>query len=112
MSGTCVDNPVLNITGCGAVYGGEIQHSVASVPWSTLPDGKAHITGKLSTIERCWGNSNSRTMRNPAKLPGFWLDERGVWRRDRLPAIHDGSQSDAGNRQVAMIPASANERAA
>ena len=79
MSGTCSDNHRLGRIGCGQTYGGEMQHSVAKVSWSQHPDGMAHITARLSTIEKCWAKGDGE-MANPADL-GFHQDARGVWRQ-------------------------------
>ena len=79
---TCSDNHRLGRIGCGQTFGGEMQHSVAKVSWSTHPDGMAHITGKLSTIEKCWAKGNKLglgEMANPADI-GLHQDARGVWR--------------------------------
>lgn len=102
-TGKCVDNPALGIVGCGATYGGESQHCVASVPWSKLADGRAHVTGTLSTIDRLWGRGS--VLRNPSRLKEFWTDERGVTRRWReLP--------DGIHAQTATIADTQSERAA
>ena len=81
---TCSNNPRLGRVGCGQTFGGEMQHSVARVSWSTHPDGMAHITGRLSTIEACWsqglGKNGNGEMANPVDL-GFHQDARGVWRQ-------------------------------
>lgn len=77
---TCGDNPRIGRIGCGASFSGELQHSVAKVPWSTHPDGLAHITGRLSTIDLCWRKGDGQTMANPADL-GLEQDTRGIWRQ-------------------------------
>lgn len=41
---SCKDNTRLGRIGCGATYSGRVQHSVVKVPWSTYPDGMAHLT--------------------------------------------------------------------
>jgi len=82
--GVCVDNPRLGITGCRASYGGEMQHSVARVPWGASADGRAHITGRLSTIDKCW--TKGGVLRNPAEVAGLVQDDRGVWRQDMTAA--------------------------
>ena len=85
---TCRDNPKLGIIGCGARYSGELQHSVARVPWSIQPDGRAHITLSPSTATK-WDRAG---MPEPAALglvetsPGRWgfpLDDAA---RERLAA--------------------------
>lgn len=53
-SAKCVDNERTNRIGCGAAYSGKLQHCVAKVPWSNHPDGRAHITASLSTIDLMW----------------------------------------------------------
>lgn len=82
---TCVDNPATGRTGCGASFSGQLQHSVAKVPWSTHPDGLAHITGRLSTIDMCWSKGDGTTMANPADI-GLEQDSRGIWRQPMTPA--------------------------
>jgi hypothetical protein len=82
MSATCVDNPRLGLVGCGATYGGEVQHSVARVPWSTSPDGMAHITGRLSTIDKCWAFGKDGVLTDPINVSGLQLDARNVWRQE------------------------------
>ncbi len=77
---TCSDNPRLGRIGCGQTFGGEMQHSVARVSWSAHPDGMAHVTGRLSTIDKCWAKGKGGEMANPADL-GFHQDARGVWRQ-------------------------------
>jgi hypothetical protein len=93
---TCTDNPRIGIIGCGQTYGGEMQHSVARVPWSTHPDGLAHITARLTNIELCWAKGDS-AMADPATV-GLEPNDRGVWRmpmsdedRDRLADVRHGS---------------------
>ena len=76
---TCTDNARLGRTGCGATYSGELQHSVARVPWSRHPDGLAHITASLSVIDKCWAKGG-REMADPAAL-GFEQDASGRWRK-------------------------------
>ena len=76
MSGACTDNPRLGITGCGATYSGEMQHCVAAVSWSEHTDGKAHITARLSTLERLW---RKNTLANPAETSDLMLDGHGRW---------------------------------
>lgn len=63
---TCTDNPRLGIIGCGARYTGERQHSIARVAWSEHGDGRAHITGSVTQIERLWAGDR---MRHPSELP-------------------------------------------
>lgn len=79
MTGRCVDNPVLGRIGCGATFGGEMQHCVAKVSWSTHPDGIAHITAKLSTIDLLWSKGKTEPA-DPATL-GLHQDDHGTWRR-------------------------------
>jgi len=76
----CVDNPRLGRIGCGQEYSGEIQHSTARVSWSTSPDGMAHITARLSTIDHLWSKGKGVEMANPADH-GFTVNDRGTWRR-------------------------------
>ena len=57
---TCSDNSTVGITGCGASYGGELQHSVARCSWSTHPDGRAHITGTVNQIDYLWKGDRIR----------------------------------------------------
>ena len=99
---TCVDNPRLGRSGCGATYSGRVQHSVARVPWSTHPDGLAHVTftGEDAS-DLCWRGG---TMRDPATVrhpkTGELLleqDERGRWqRRNARRGATWGRQSDVG----------------
>ena len=79
MAATCGDVPALGIIGCGATYGGEMQHSVARADWSERPDGRAHITGRLGTIDRCWAKGHGE-LANPADI-GLHQDIRGAWRQ-------------------------------
>lgn len=76
---TCTDNTTLGRIGCGATYSGEMQHCVAVVPWSTHPDGMAHITAKSSTIDLMWAKGRG-TLVEPSSI-GLVRDDRGVWRR-------------------------------
>ena len=76
----CTDNPRLGRIGCGAEFGGEIQHCVARVPWSTSPDGMAHISARLSTIDLLWAKGENGVMADPADL-GIEPNERGYWRK-------------------------------
>lgn len=76
---TCTDNTRLGRIGCGATYGGELQHSVAAVPWSAHLDGFAHVTASLSVIDHCW-NKGKGQMADPATL-GLEQDDGGRWRR-------------------------------
>jgi hypothetical protein len=82
---SCVDNPRLNLIGCGATYGGERQHSVARVSWSRHPDGRAHETFSTANLcDVCWQGS---TMHDPRTVlrrdgnPALTQDSRGVWHR-------------------------------
>ena len=93
----CSDNPRLGRIGCGQEFGGEMQHCVARVDWSEYPDGMAHMTARLSTIEKCWAKGVDGRMANPADL-GIERNERGVWRtpmtdeaRERLAATWGAS---------------------
>jgi hypothetical protein len=81
----CTDNHRLGRIGCGASFSGELQHSVAKVPWSTHSDGMAHITGRLSTIDLCWRKGTGNVMANPADI-GLEQDHRGVWRQPMTDA--------------------------
>lgn len=76
---TCTNNDRLGRIGCGQTFSGEMQHCVASVPWSEWPDGLAHVTARLSVIDKCWSKGKGGVMANPADL-GFVQDDRGVWR--------------------------------
>lgn len=96
VSGTCTDNPRLGRVGCGATFGGEMQHCIAKAPWSTHADGMVHITAKLSTIELLWAKGGSHPA-NPVDL-GMTQDDRGVWRRpmsdearERLASVRGGN---------------------
>ena len=91
---SCGDNPKLGIIGCGARYSGELQHSVARVPWSSKPDGRAHITLSPSTA-KAW---DGRGMPEPSSMglvetaPGRWgfpLDDAA---RERLAASRSPKQ--------------------
>jgi hypothetical protein len=62
-----------------------MQHCVARVSWSEHPDGMAHITAKLSTIEYLWAKGKTEPA-NPAEL-GLHQDARGVWRRPGREAV-------------------------
>lgn len=79
----CVDNERLGRIGCGQEYTGELQHSVAKVPWSQYPDGMAHITGSASTIEKCW---HGNTMVHPNTM-GFTQDAKGIWRQPQSKSM-------------------------
>jgi len=46
-----------------------MQHSVARVPWGASADGRAHITGRLSTIDKCW--TKGGVLRNQAEVAGL-----------------------------------------
>lgn len=81
----CTDNPATGRQACGAEFGGELQHCVAKVSWSTHPDGLAHITAVDSTIAKMWMKGKGGEPVHPAAL-GYVLTERGVW---RMPS--DGS---------------------
>lgn len=76
----CVDNARLGRAGCGATYGGELQHSVARVPWSRHLDGLSHVTASVSVIDKCWDKGRNGIMADPASL-GFEQDGNGRWRR-------------------------------
>lgn len=85
MSGKCTTNRAMGIIGCGATYGGEMQHCVAPADWSQYPDGKAHITGRLSTIEKCWiapTKGARAVLVDPETVDGLVQDDRGVWRQN------------------------------
>lgn len=85
MAGKCVDNPRLGLIGCGATYGGETQHCVAPAPWSAHPDGRAHMTGRLSTIEKCWvapAKGARAILVDPQTIEDLRLDDKGVWRQN------------------------------
>lgn len=76
----CSDNDRTDRIGCGLSYSGELQHSVAVVPWSEWPDGRAHMTASLSVIDECWRKGTKGQMADPASL-GFECDDNGRWRR-------------------------------
>jgi hypothetical protein len=78
---TCKSNTRTGRIGCGATYSGEMQHMVERVSWSEHPDGRAHITGRLSTIERLRSGKTKREPSNPADDEKLYRDERGVWRQ-------------------------------
>lgn len=93
----CVTNTTLGRVGCGATFTGEMQHCVAKVAWSEHADGMAHITGRLSSIEKCWKKGGE--MVHPASV-GLVQDDRGVWRapisdeqRASLAALREGAAS-------------------
>jgi hypothetical protein len=73
----CVDSPRSGIIGCGVTYTGERQHCVARAPWSTHPDGRAHITGALSTIDKMWQKGGAHPA-HPADC-GYVELEPGRW---------------------------------
>jgi hypothetical protein len=80
----CTDNPRLGLVGCGQTYSGKMCHSVARVPWSSHPDGRAHATFPSNAMaDRCWRGDR---MHNPAGLVDakrdavFRQDARGIWR--------------------------------
>jgi hypothetical protein len=77
----CRNNSATGRIGCGAEYGGEMQHMVERVSWSEHPDGRAHVTGRLSTIERLRSGKGKREPSNPADDEKLYRDERGVWRQ-------------------------------
>jgi hypothetical protein len=81
----CSDNPATGRIGCGATGSGETQHCVAKVTWSTQPDGRAHISARLSTIDFLWAKGTDGQMANPADY-GITPDSRGYWRRPADPA--------------------------
>lgn len=102
---TCVDNPALGIIGCGATFGGERQHSVARVSWSDHPDGRAHITGALTTIDKCWKKGKGDQMAHPAKC-GFTELRPGYWGTP-APAQETGNSSpriDETAPEVPLVP--------
>lgn len=68
---TCTDNPRLGLKGCGATYGGELQHSVARCKWSTHPDGRAHLTGTVNQIDKLW---RGETLQHPDDVPKAHLE--------------------------------------
>ena len=76
----CTDNHRLKRQACDCEFGGELQHCVARVSWSEHPDGRAHVTAVLSTIEHMWAKGDGTEPANPADL-GYVRNERGVWRR-------------------------------
>ncbi len=96
MTTKCTSNPRLGLIGCGAEYGGERQHSVARVAWSEHDDGRAHITGALSTIDALW---RGEKMLHPAERgfvelrPGYWGNENPRWATDSESP--DSSHCDA-----------------
>ncbi len=74
---TCTDNPSTGRIGCGATFSGERQHCIARVPWSTHPDGRAHITAAVSTIDTMWRKGGAAPA-HPAEC-GFVELEPGRW---------------------------------
>ena len=76
----CTDNPRLGRISCGAEFGGELQHCVARVPWSSSPDGMAHLTARASTIDFLWAKGEGGVMADPTEF-GIAPNDRGVWRR-------------------------------
>ena len=76
----CADNPATGRIGCGQTFGGESQHCVARVPWSTHPDGRAHVTASLSTIEYMWTKGDGTHPADPSTL-GYEPNANGRWRR-------------------------------
>lgn len=75
----CVDNPALGLIGCAQSYGGELQHSVARVPWSEHPDSRAHVTASVSVIDRCWSKGRGQ-MAEPSTIGLTQRDGQGQWR--------------------------------
>jgi len=84
----CTNNERLSRVSCGCEFGGELQHCVARVSWSEYPDGRAHVTAVLSTIDTMWAKGNGHEPANPADL-GFVRNERGVWRRPMDPETRE-----------------------
>jgi hypothetical protein len=77
----CSNNTRLGRIGCGAEYNGELQHCVAKAPWSEHPDGRAHVTGRSSTIEAMWDKSPGEYPADPTTVEGLQLNEHGYWVR-------------------------------
>lgn len=76
-----MDNDRTDRIGCGMEYSGELQHSVAKVPWSEWPDGRAHMTASLSVIDECWRKGENGGMADPT-TQGFVQDPNsGRWRK-------------------------------
>lgn len=75
----CTDSPRSGRIGCGATYTGELAHCVATAPWSTHPDGLAHITATDGVIARLWQLGRTHPA-NPAEH-GYTQDGRGRWRK-------------------------------
>ena len=75
-----------------------MQHATAKVSWSQHPDGMAHITGRLSTIEKCWAKGTGE-MANPADI-GMHQDARGVWRQPADHRVGDGYASGYAEQHV------------
>lgn len=105
---TCTDNTRLGIIGCGAEYGGERQHCVARAGWSTQPDGRAHITGALSTIDSLW---RGEKMMHPSERgyselrPGYWGNENPRWATPESRESRDSSAgSDETGPEGALVP--------
>lgn len=73
----CTDNERLGRIGCGQTYYGEMQHSVAKVPWSEFPDGMAHMTARAGLIDMLW---QGNVLRDPKDF-GLVKDDRGVWHK-------------------------------
>lgn len=95
----CTDNTRLGLIGCGAPYTGNAGHSVAEVPWSTHPDGRAHVT--FASDEACLACWSAAGMRDPATLRGrdsellLEQDGRGYWRRRKRSAGEVSSDAEA-----------------
>lgn len=108
----CVDNPRLGLVGCGATYQGRQQHSVARVPWSDQPDGRAHLTfSNERACDFCWRGD---TMRHPATVttkdgePRLSLDDRGIWHcgppGGRPTPPHWGKHASQSDETASPVP--------
>jgi hypothetical protein len=96
----CTDNTRLGRVGCGATYSGEMQHSVARVPWSEHPDGLAHITGRYTTIDVCWRKAVRGVMADPKTLD-LVQNERGVWARPMRESAREWAEQKGVERALA-----------
>lgn len=95
----CTDNTRLHRTGCGAEFNGELQHCVAEVPWSIHPDGRAHITGRSTTIDVMWDKGPGTYPADPTTVPGLELNEWGYWVRPMRESARAWAESKGVERQ-------------
>ena len=96
----CSENTRLGRIGCGAEYGGELQHCVAKVPWSKYPDGRAHVTGRVSTIDAMWDKGPGTYPADPTTVAELKLNEFGYWVRPmRESSLEWANQKGVERRQ-------------